>query len=137
MVEEGTNALTITAKWTEVVHTYKYVVTKVDDYSTDRYSCNDFIQPTEVYKLVYTVTTMNGYVASSPRYKVTANTRLAPGRFMEVIATPITIDGCIDVSCKGELGLNPEGKMEEALYYGEFSLSRASEEDGYVEWEFL
>lgn len=107
------------------------------DYSTDRYSCNDFIQPTEVYKLVYTVTTMNGYVASSPRYKITANTRLAPGRFMEVIATPITIDGCIDVSCKGELGLNPEGKMEEALYYGEFSLSRASEEDGFVEWEFL
>lgn len=107
------------------------------DYSIDRYACNDFIQPTEVYKLVYTVTTMNGYVASSPRYKVTANTKLAPGRFMQVIATPVVIDGCIDVSCKGELGLTPEGKMDEALYYGEFSLSRASEEDGYVEWEFL
>ena len=36
-LKEGTNALTLTAKWTEVVHTYKYVVTKVDDYSTDRY----------------------------------------------------------------------------------------------------
>jgi hypothetical protein len=80
---------------------------------------------------------MNGYVASSPRYKVTANTKLAPGRFMQVIATPVITDGCIDVSCKGELGLTPEGKMDEALYYGEFSLSRASEEDGYVEWEFL
>jgi len=36
-LKEGTNALTLTAKWDEVVHVYKYVVTKVDDYSTDRY----------------------------------------------------------------------------------------------------
>ena len=106
-----------------------------NSYSIDRYICNDFIKPTETYKLVYTVTTMNGYVGSSPRYKVTANTRLAPGRYMEIIPTPIIADGCIDVSCKGELGLNPEGKMDEALYYGEFLLSRASEEDGFVEWE--
>ena len=104
-------------------------------YSTDRYICNDFIQPTEVYKLVYTVTTMNGYVGSSPRYKVTANARLAPGRYLEVIANPVIEDGCIDVSCKGELGLNPEGKMDEALYYGEYVLTRASEEDNFVEWE--
>lgn len=105
------------------------------DYSTDRYICNDFIQPTEVYKLVYTVTTMNNYVISSPRYKVTANTRLAPGRLMEIVAIPIAEDGCIDVSCKGELALNAEGKKDEALYYGEFVLTRASEEDGFVEWE--
>lgn len=104
-------------------------------YSTDRYVCNDFIQPTEVYKLVYTVTTMNGYVGSSPRYKVTANARLAPGRYMEVVVNPVVEDGCIDVSCKGELGLTPEGKMDEALYYGEYVLTRASEEDGFVEWE--
>ena len=78
---------------------------------------------------------MNGYVGTSPKYKVTANTRLAPGRYMEVVAIPIVEDGCIDISCKGELGLNAEGKMDEALYYGEFILSRASEDDGYVEWE--
>lgn len=105
------------------------------NYSVDRYVCNDFIKPTEVYKLVYTVTTMNGYVGSSPMYKVTANARLAPGRYMEVVAIPVIEDGCIDVSCKGELGLNPEGKMEEALYYGEYVLTRASEDDGFVEWE--
>lgn len=34
---QGTNALTLTAKWKEVTHTYSYVITKVDDYSTDRY----------------------------------------------------------------------------------------------------
>lgn len=105
------------------------------DYSTDRYICNDFIKPTETCKLVYTVTTMNGYTGSSPRYKITANTRLAPGRYMEIVPTPIVEDGCIDVSCRGELVVNVEGKIEEALYYGEFLLSRASEEDGYVEWE--
>ena len=105
------------------------------DYSIDRYTCNDFIKPAEVYKLVYTVVTSNGYVGTSPRYKVTANTRLAPGRYMEIVPTPIVEQGCIDVSCKGELALSPHGIMEEALYYGEFLLSRASEEDGYVEWE--
>lgn len=140
---------------TEKVYSYRFDFYDIDDnivqtsgelihninndndnsHSIDRYICNDFIKPTETYKLVYTVTTMNGYVGSSPRYKVTANTKLAPGRYMEIITTPIIEDGCIDVSCKGELGLNPEGKMDEALYYGEFLLSRASEEDGYVEWE--
>jgi hypothetical protein len=78
---------------------------------------------------------MNGYVGSSPRYKVTANARLAPGRYMEVVTIPDIEDGCIDVTLKGELGLSPEGKMDEALYYGEYVLSRASEEDDYVEWE--
>lgn len=140
---------------TEKVYSYRFDFYDIDDnlvrtsgelihninndsdynYSTDRYICSDFIKPTEVYKLVYTVTTMNGYVGSSPRYKVTANTRLAPGRYMEIIPTPIIEDGCIDISCKGELGLSPEGKMEEALYYGEYVLSRASEEDGFTEWE--
>ena len=140
---------------TEKVYSYRFDFYDIDDniiqtsgelihninndtdatYSTDRYICNDFIQPTEVYKLVYTVTTMNGYVGSSPRYKVTANARLAPGRYLEVIANPVVEDGCIDVSCKGELGLTPEGKMEEALYYGEYVLTRASEEDNFVEWE--
>ena len=140
---------------TEKVYSYRFDFYDIDDnlvqtsgelihninndsdfnYSTDRYICNDFIQPTEVYRLVYTVTTMNGYVGSSPRYKVTANARLAPGRYMEVITVPDIEDGCIDVTLKGELGLNPEGKMDEALYYGEYVLSRASEEDDYVEWE--
>jgi hypothetical protein len=78
---------------------------------------------------------MNGYVGSSPRYKITANARLAPGRYLEVIANPVVEDGCIDVSCRGELGLTPEGKMDEALYYGEYVLTRASEEDNFVEWE--
>ena len=104
-------------------------------YSVDRYICADFIQPTEVYKLVYTVTTMNGYVGSSPKYKVTANARLAPGRYLQVIPIPVVEDGSIDITLKGELGLNPEGKMEEALYYGEYVLTRASEEDNYTQWE--
>ena len=68
---------------------------------------------------------MNGYVGSSPKYKVTANARLAPGRYLQVIPTPIVEDGSIDVTLKGELGLNPEGKKEEALYYGEYVLTRA------------
>lgn len=142
---------------TEKVYSYRFDFYDIDDnlvrtsgelihninndsdynYSTDRYICSDFIQPTEVYKLVYTVTTMNGYIASSPRYKVTANTRLAPGRYLEIIPIPVIEDGCIDVTLKGELGLSPEGKMEEALYYGEYVLTRASEEDGFVEWEQL
>lgn len=140
---------------TEKVYSYRFDFYDIDDnlvqtsgelihninndsdfnYSTDRYICNDFIQPTEVYRLVYTVTTMNGYVGSSPRYKVTANARLAPGRYMEVVTIPDIEDGCIDVTLKGELGLSPEGKMDEALYYGEYVLLRASEEDNYVEWE--
>ena len=33
-----------------------------------------------------------------------------------------------------EKTLNYEGKMEEDVYYGEFVLARACEEDGYTEW---
>ena len=69
--------------------------------STDSVILSSFIKTSEVYKLVYTVTTLNGYVASSPMYRVTAETLLAPSKSISIIAKPYPNSGCINVNFHG------------------------------------
>ena len=55
--------------------------------SIDSVILSSFIKTSEVYKLVYTVTTINGLIISSSAYRVTAETLLPPSKTLSI--TPI------------------------------------------------
>ena len=103
---------------------------------------NNFIENNKVYSLVYTVTTRNGYVASSPLYKITSDNLLPPTKEMSIIATGNYEDGYVHIGFQGILeekvfnaGMPNETKrMVEQPYFGEFLLSRSSEESNFTEW---
>jgi hypothetical protein len=65
---------------------------------------------------------------------MTSEQLLAPNKKIEVVVTPNPDEAYMTISFLGEKTLNYEGKMEEDVYYGEFVLARACEEDGYTEW---
>ena len=103
--------------------------------STDSLIINDFISSTnDVYQIEYTINTLNGLTVSSPRYRMTSEQLLAPNKKIEVVVTPNPDEAYMNISFLGEKALNYEGKLEEDVYYGEFVLARACEEDGYTEW---
>lgn len=103
--------------------------------STDSLIINDFISSTnDVYQIEYTVNTLNGLTVSSPRYRMTSEQLLAPNKKIEVIVTPNPDEAYMSISFLGEKTPNYDGKLEEDVYYGEFVLARACEEDGYTEW---
>ena len=70
--------------------------------STDTITLSSFIKTNEIYKLIYTVTTLNGFVASSPSYRVTTETLLAPGKDLTITTTAEPNNGCIKVGFKGK-----------------------------------
>lgn len=53
--------------------------------SIDSAIVNSFINNNEIYKLQYTVTTLNGLVVSSPMYRVTSETLLAPSKNLYIL----------------------------------------------------
>ncbi len=53
--------------------------------SIDSTVVNSFINNNEIYKLQYTVTTLNGLVVSSPMYRVTSETLLAPSKNLYIL----------------------------------------------------
>ena len=53
-----------------------------------------------VYKLIYTVTTINGLVVSSPTYRVTAETLLAPSKNLNILPRADSETGSIKINFK-------------------------------------
>lgn len=95
-------------------------------YSIDQITFNDFLKEGEVYNLVYTVTTLNGYVGSSPTYKVTVQNLMPPTRNIGIVAKENNDEAYIQINLIGD------GKS--LPYSGIYNIVRASEEDGYTEW---
>lgn len=69
--------------------------------SIDSVILSSFIKTSEVYKLTYTVTTINGLVASSPMYRVTAETLLPPSKNLSIATTPQPDSGSIKINFQG------------------------------------
>lgn len=69
--------------------------------SIDSVVLSSFIKTSEIYKLVYTVTTINGLVISSPTYRVTAETLLAPSKNLSILPTANSETGSIKINFKG------------------------------------
>ena len=69
--------------------------------SIDSVVLSSFIKTSEIYKLIYTVTTINGLVVSSPTYRVTAETLLAPSKNLNILPRADSETGSIKISFKG------------------------------------
>ena len=103
--------------------------------STDSLIINDFISNSgKTFQIEYTVNTLNGLTVSSPRYRMTSEQLLAPNKTMRVIATPNSDEAYMQISFQGEKVADIFGVIDEDVYYGEYILTRASEEDNYTEW---
>lgn len=124
-------------------------------YSLDNITVNDFAQDNKTYSVQYTITTMNGLVISSPRYKLTTEKFVAPARNITVIPSMNFDNGYVILNFMGEQEAvttdivdhyeivngkkEPVYKIEykEIPYYGEFLVTRAGEDDDYSVWSEL
>lgn len=110
--------------------------------STDILTLNNFVSDNKVYSLVYQITTINGYVGSSPRYKVTSDDLLPPTKQLTITASGNYEDGYVKIGFYGltELKTFNKGtdkeytKEVEQPYFGQYLLSRASEDSNFTEW---
>lgn len=69
--------------------------------SVDKIVLNSFIKDNEIYKLAYTVTTVNGLVVSSPYYRITAEALLVPSKSLYVLPEAQPDVGGIKVRLRG------------------------------------
>ena len=70
--------------------------------SIDRITINDFASNEMVYSIEYTVTTLNGLVLSSPRYKISSQYLVAPSGNIKILPVADEEHGVIDVHFEGE-----------------------------------
>ena len=70
--------------------------------SLDRITINDFTSNEIVYSIEYTVTTLNGLVMSSPRYKISSQYLVAPSNNIKILPQADWEHGVIDVHFEGE-----------------------------------
>lgn len=122
------------------------------NYSLDNITVNDFAQDNKTYSVQYIVTTMNGLVMSSPRYKLTTEKFVAPARNISIVPSMNFDNGYVILNFKGEEEeittdiidhyeiedgeKVPVYKVEynEIPYYGEFLVTRACEDNDYSIW---
>lgn len=101
--------------------------------SYDSYKLPMDLEPGKMYYIQYVVTTINGMIAASPRYRLVQQFSVDPEILTRINVELNYEEGYIDISLTARL--NQEGDKEPAS--GTFVLSRASEEDNYVIWDEL
>ena len=99
--------------------------------STDTYTSTKNLEENKIYKIIYTVTTANGVVASSPSYRIISQSTIPPEIPATLIATMNQENGYIDISLQGEL--TKDGT--EVTGTGTFLICRSSSEDNYTSWQ--
>lgn len=98
--------------------------------SIDSVILSSFIKTSEVYKLTYTVTTINGLVVSSPMYRVTAETLLPPSKNLSIATTPQPDSGSIKINFQGNEHITRQENVvqemvrKEIYYHYDESLKR-------------
>ena len=74
--------------------------------SIDRIVVNDFASTDIIYSIEYTVTTLNGFVISSPKYKISSQYLVAPNGNIKVVPEADEENGIIIVHFLGETDPN-------------------------------
>lgn len=98
--------------------------------STDTYSIHKELKEDKIYSIVYTVTTINGLVKSSPRYRITQQSTIPPEVEAQLIATMNEENGYVDLRLIG----NKTADGVEKVGTGTFLICRSSSEDNYGSW---
>ena len=98
--------------------------------STDTYSIHKELKEDKIYSIVYTVTTINGLVKSSPVYRITQQSTIPPEVEAQLIATMNEENGYVNLQLIG----NKNENGTEKVGTGTFLICRSSSEDNYGSW---
>lgn len=98
--------------------------------TSDSYSFKKSLEENKVYKIIYTVTTANGLIKSSPAYRISLQSSIPVDIDTKIQATMEQENGYAKIQLVG--GKNTNGLEITGL--GTFLLSRSSAETGYTDW---
>ena len=98
--------------------------------SSDGYSILKSLEENKIYTIIYTVTTANGLVVSSPKYRITLQSTIPPEISANLVATMNEENGYVDLQLIGD----KDKDGIEKVGTGTFLICRASSEDNYGSW---
>lgn len=98
--------------------------------SIDSYTMTKSLEENKIYTIIYTVTTANGVVKSSPKYRITQQSTIPPEVEAKLVATMNEENGYVNLQLIG----NKDKDGVEKVGTGTFLICRASSEDNYGSW---
>lgn len=101
--------------------------------SYDIFNYNKDFETYKTYRIQYSVTTANNLQISSPMYRISTRATIESDLQADLIATADFDNGYIQINLIGRL----DSEKNETITTGSFVLSRASEDDDYLNWEKL
>ena len=88
------------------------------------------LEENKIYTIIYTVTTANGVIKSSPKYRITQQSTIAPEVEADLVATMNEENGYVNLQLIGK----KDKDGIEKVGTGTFLICRASSEDNYGSW---
>ena len=98
--------------------------------STDSFTMIKSLEENKIYTIIYTITTANGIIKSSPKYRITQQSTIAPEVETDLIATMNEENGYVSLQLIGK----KDKDGIEKVGTGTFLICRASSEDNYGSW---
>jgi hypothetical protein len=98
--------------------------------SYDSYTILKSLEENKIYTIIYTVTTANGLVEPSPKYRITLQSTIPPEISASLVATMNEENGYVDLQLVGD----KDKDGIEKVGTGTFLICRASSEDNYGSW---
>ena len=107
------------------------------DETHDEFILNKTLEDNKIYKIQYTVTTVNGYVASSPQYRILQRTTIEPTINVGIGAEVNEEDGYIRIGFAPLNNTEEAKKSMDSAATGTFFILRASSEDNFQTWNTI
>ena len=98
--------------------------------SSDSFTMIKSLEENKIYTIIYTVTTANGVIKSSPKYRITQQSTIAPEVEANLVATMNEENGYVNLQLIGK----KDKDGVEKVGTGTFLICRASSEDNYGSW---
>ena len=98
--------------------------------SSDSFTMIKSLEENKIYTIIYTVTTANGVIKSSPKYRITQQSTIAPEVEADLLATMNEENGYVSLQLIGK----KDKDGIEKVGTGTFLICRASSEDNYGSW---
>ena len=98
--------------------------------SSDSFTMIKSLEENKIHTIIYTVTTANGVVKSSPKYRITQQSTIAPEVEANLVATMNEENGYVSLQLIGK----KDKDGVEKVGTGTFLICRASSEDNYGSW---
>ena len=98
--------------------------------SSDSFTMIKSLEENKIYTIIYTITTANGVIKSSSKYRITQQSTIAPEVEADLVATMNEENGYVSLQL---IGRKDKDGIEK-VGTGTFLICRASSEDNYGSW---